>query len=376
MDCLVRRGSRALLLLAGVGAFVPACDPERAERAEAQSPRSPRGDGRGRDKAPPCPPPPAPEHEAIVVGTIGKYHLVESRYPLARLADVMVTFKPDLVLVGARVEAVRAKALEEASFEMTYAAYLADRRSAPVEAVDWFRFEDAGIVTSLDPYDTTEIVRRETEILARPPLFTFEQANDAALGERIFLAEGANTRYRSGDPIASRRRAWMDHLAIDAVTRHGKPKRVLVYVDVFDRAHVEGALHTAGYTTTNPVALLAKSKEVAAIDLPSEMVDRYRMQLGEAKRHLVEVTHALAVAREDTERRQAEADKAERQRELEASRAGVRIADDGTARQESQARLRSAPSEKTKAFWTARIKELEVVVAQKAACCVPESAFR
>src|SRR4051812_8332827 len=83
------------------------CDPE--DRVPAKSP-----------KAKPCPPPPEPAYQAEVVGTIGKYHLVESRYPLSRLGDAFAAFKPDLVLVAVRVDPFREGHLEDASFEMTY----------------------------------------------------------------------------------------------------------------------------------------------------------------------------------------------------------------------------------------------------------------
>src|SRR5690606_16661107 len=94
-----------------------------------------------RPKAPPCPPPPEPARLSVVVGTIGKMHMVESRYGLARLGDVIAAFKPDLVLLGARVDAFREDRLEDASFEMTYVHQLAKARGIPVEPIDWFREE-------------------------------------------------------------------------------------------------------------------------------------------------------------------------------------------------------------------------------------------
>ena len=68
-----------------------ACEP--AERVPARGP-----------KAPPCPAPAEPSYQAAAVGTIGRLHMVESRYPLSRLGDVLATFKPDLLLVAVRVE--------------------------------------------------------------------------------------------------------------------------------------------------------------------------------------------------------------------------------------------------------------------------------
>src|SRR5688572_25408348 len=90
-------------------------------------------------KAPRCPPPPEPSHQAVVVGTIGRMHLAESRYSVTRLAEVLAAFKPDLVLVAVRVDPYREDHLEDASFEMTYVNHLAKARGIPVEPIDWFR---------------------------------------------------------------------------------------------------------------------------------------------------------------------------------------------------------------------------------------------
>ncbi|NVL67784.1 hypothetical protein, partial [Escherichia coli] len=100
-----RHAFALLLTLVGIGAL--GCEP--SERVPARGP-----------KAPPCPPPPEPAYQATVVGTIGKMHMVESRYPLSKLGDVLATFKPDLVLVGVRVDPFREGHLEDAPFEMTY----------------------------------------------------------------------------------------------------------------------------------------------------------------------------------------------------------------------------------------------------------------
>ena len=174
-------------------------------------------------KPPPCPPPPEPELQPVVVGTIGKMHLVESRYELSRLGDVFAAFKPDLVFVAVRGDALREDRLEDASFEMSYARHLAKARGVPVEPIDWFREDDlVAPPAALEPYAVTEIERREAQLLRAPRLYTFEQANGAELHEKVLLAIGAAARHRGGDPLASRRRAWIQHLTADAVNRHGK----------------------------------------------------------------------------------------------------------------------------------------------------------
>jgi len=295
------------LLVALASAGLVGCEP--GDRVPARSP-----------KPAPCPPPPEPAQQAVVVGTIGKLHMVESRYPLSRLGDVLSAFKPDLVLLGVRVDAFRADHLEDASFEMTYAGYLARRHGAYVEPIDWFRDQDLGVApTAVEPWDAAETARKETELLAQPRLLTFEQANARELLEKLLVATGAEARHRAGDPVGSRRRGWIQELTVSAVTRHDRPKRVLAFVDVVDRPVVDLALHGMGYATRSPSDVLAKSKDVMLGDVPADVLGAYRAQLGRAKER------------------------------VEASKGGER------------------------AFWAERAQVLGVVVDKRAACCVPQS---
>lgn len=273
---------------------------------------------------PPCPVPPEPAHQSVVVGTIGKLHMVESRYALARLGDVFAAFKPELVLVSVRVDAFREEHLEDASFEMTYVRHLAKSRGVPIEPIDWFREADlAAPPAPLDPYDVTEIEKRETELLRAPRLYTFEQANGDELFEKILVANDAAARYRGGDPLSARRRAWVQHLAIDAAVRHGKPKRVLAFVDVLDRPMIDLVLHGIGYEGKRPAEIVAKAKEVLAggADIPAEVLASYRAQLVRAK-----------------------------ERASKASASGAE-----------------------KIFWDDRARVLDVVVERRATCCVTQS---
>ena len=303
----MRRIASALLGAVVLAACTTACGPDMREKP----------------KAPPCPPPPEPEHQSVVVGTIGKMHLVESRYELSRLGDVFAAFKPDLVLVAVRADALREDRLEDASFEMTYARHLAKARGVPVEPIDWFREDDlVASPAALEPYDVAEIERREAQLLHAPRLYTFEQANGAELSEKVLLAIGAAARHRGGDPLASRRRAWIQHLTADAVSRHGKPKRALAFVDVLDRPAVDLVLRGVGYDGRMPVDVIAKAKEVlAAGDVPGEVLDAYRAQLARAKERAAKASGA------------------------------------------------------EKSFWDERSRVLEVVVDKKAGCCVTQAAL-
>jgi hypothetical protein len=308
MRMRTRHAFALLVALAGLG--VLGCEP--SERVPARGP-----------KAPPCPPPPEPAYQAAVVGTIGKMHMVESRYPLSKLGDVLTTFKPDLVLVGVRVDPFREGHLEDAPFEMTYVTELAKKHGIAVEPIDWFRDQDLGApVAAAEPWDEAEIAKKEAEVLGQPRLYTFEQANGAELGEKVLLANDAEARHRAGNPLASRRAAWMQHLAASAVSRHGKPKRVLAFVDVLDRPAIDMLLHGVGYTTKEPVALVTKSKNEMIADIPPDVTSEWKAQLDRTR-----------------------------------------------------ARIEAAKTPGEKAFWTDRQRALQIVVDKHAACCVTQSAL-
>lgn len=301
--------TRAILMLVAV-AGLAGCEP--SERVPARGP-----------KAPPCPPPPEPAYQAAVVGTIGKLHLVESRYPLSKLGDVLAAFKPELILIAARVESFHEGRLEDASFEMTYVANLAKQHGISVEPIDWFREQDLGApVAPVEPWDEGEIAKKEAEVLSVPRVYNFEQANGAELEEKVLLATGAEARHRSGNPLLARRHAWMQHLAASAVSRHGRPKRVLAYVDVLDRPVVDLLLHGVGYTMKEPGVLVSKSKEEMIADMPADVMGEWKAQL-----------------------------------------------------ERTRARIDAAKAAPEKAFWSDRQRTLQVAVDKRAGCCVSQSAL-
>src|SRR3954447_23171593 len=120
--CGARAARFLALIVLSLAAGPSACDPAATERAPARAP-----------KVPPCPPPPEPAYQAAVVGTIGRMHMVESRYPLSKLGDVLAAFKPDLLLIAVRVDPFREGHLEDTSFEMTYVNALAMQHGVAVE---------------------------------------------------------------------------------------------------------------------------------------------------------------------------------------------------------------------------------------------------
>ncbi len=275
-----------------------------------------------RPQVPPrCPPPPEPTHVSAVVGTIGKLHLVESRYPLTRLGDVLSGFQPDLVLLGVRSDAFHEDRLEDASFEMTYVRHLARTHGVAVEPVDWFRDEEIGAAEAkAEPWDAVEVARREAEVLSLPRLYTFDRANGDDLLAQTFLAANAQAKNRGGNPIASRRRAWLSTLVAGAVMRHDRPRRVLAYVDVLDRHDVDATLRILGYTARTPIEIVRGAKEVMVPDVPPEVIADYREQLPRAR---------------------------------------------------ERAAKASGPE---KVFWAERVRVLEVAIERKASCCVTQAA--
>lgn len=273
--------------------------------------------------APPCPAPIESDKQAVVVGTIGKLHMAEAKYPLAKLGDVMTSFKPDLVLIGVRPDPFREGNYEDASFEMTYLAALAKNRAIPAEGIDWFREQDlAAPPPPIDPASEVENARRAAEILTRPKLYPFEQANGNELYEAVFLATNGEQRFRGGNAPWSRRAAFVQRLAIEAVSKHKKPKKVLAFVDVFDRPTVSLGLSAVGYEMRDPVVVAKQAGEVMATDMPPEVLSQYKNQLGRVRER------------------------------VEKSKPGP-----------------------DKAFWTEREKALEVVVDKRATCCVPTTAL-
>ena len=231
-----------------------------------------------------CPPPPEPSHQSVVVGTIGKLHLVESRYPLSKLGDVIVALKPDLVLLGVRVDPYREGHLEDGSFEMTYVQHVAKQRGIEIEPIDWFREQDlAAAPPAVDPWDEAEIAKREAEVLGQPRLFTFDQANASDLEEKIFLAHGAEQRHRNGNGPVTRRHAQVQSLVASAIARHNRPKRVVAFVDVFDRPVVDLAIRAMGYDARTPAEAMAKSKDGIIPDIPPEVLAEWKAQLDRAR---------------------------------------------------------------------------------------------
>jgi len=308
-SALGARSARALLMLVAMIGLA-GCEP--AERVPARGP-----------KAPPCPPPPEPAYQAAVVGTIGKMHMVESRYPLSKLGDVLAAFKPELVLVAARVDPFHEGRLEDASFEMTYVTNLAKQHGISVEPIDWYREQDLGApLAPVEPWDEAEIAKKEAEVLGLPRLYNFEQANGSELEEKVLLATGAEARHRSGNPLTTRRHAWIQQLTASAVSRHGRPKRVLAYVDVLDRPVVDLLLHGVGYTMKEPVAVVSKSKDEMISGIPADVMNEWKAQLDRTR-----------------------------------------------------ARIEAAKAAPEKAFWSDRQRTLQVAVDKRASCCVSQSAL-
>ena len=115
----------------------------------------------------------------------------------------------------------------------------------------------------------------------------------------------------------------MQQLAADAALRHGKPRKILAYVDVFDRPSIDAVLSGVGYVSRTAADVIKASTEaLAAGDVPAELVATWQ---------------------------------------AESERAHARAA------------KTSAAAEKD--FWTDRAKVLDVAVEKKGGCCVTSVTF-
>ena len=202
-------------------------------------------------------------------------HMVESRYPLSKLGDVLAAFKPDLVLVAVRVDAVprgppRGRLVRD------------DVRGEPRQAA-----RRLGRADRLVPRAGPRRRRRARRAVGR--------GGDRAEGGRRSSAAAA-LHVRAGERRRARRRRcssrpaprraiapairWPRAVTHGSSTsprapssRHGRPKRVLAYVDVLDRPAVDLAARTASATRRrSPRDRHRKAKEEMIGDIPPDVM--------------------------------------------------------------------------------------------------------
>ncbi len=203
---------------------------------------------------------PEPDLQAMVVGTIDKDHLTQGGYPLSKLGDVFDAYKPDLVLVQIRPEAYKDNKLEDGPFEMAYVNTIAGSRGIDVEPIDYYKDADYGASPpAADPAEADQY-KMEAGWLDSLSPYTFEQANTRETSLKILDATNASNRFLKGNPVWSRRVAWITHNAAEAVKKR-KSKKVLAFVNILLRPYVEMRLLANGAVLREPVDVVNKAGE-------------------------------------------------------------------------------------------------------------------
>jgi hypothetical protein len=224
------------------------------------------------------PTPAAPAvHEAMVVATIHKGHLLQAGYPLTVLRRLVEAYRPDLILVEIRPAAFAAGHYEDGPFEMTYVIDVAARARIPVEPIDWWREEDLAQEPPLDTADQ-RLLDDALRKLQEPVWPSFELANSPAERARTLRERNAYARYAAGNPLWSRRQAWFHEQALVATENHGA-RRTLAFVGSTHRPELEGFLQGTGIHVVEPLSVrvpLAPSDE----GVPESVVGKWREGIG------------------------------------------------------------------------------------------------
>jgi len=262
-----------------------------------------------------------PDLVGIVVGTIGRDHLIKEGYPLTKIADIIEVFKPDLLLIQVRADAYKKATLEDASFEMTYVNSVAGTSGVETAPIDWFKDEDAvppGAADDAggapppkkgkkgaapvadatdakkngapaDPFnysppvdvdpDNADAFKSETALLGTLGPLTFADANTDEGSLKIWDAMSAQIRYTKGYSPLARRLAWMGYNATQAYQKQkGQTHRIMVVVNVRYRAAMEQVIAGFGAVVRDPVAI-AKSAEQTHDSVPESVISDWRREI-------------------------------------------------------------------------------------------------
>jgi hypothetical protein len=216
-------------------------------------------------------------HEAMVVATIHKGHLLQAGYPLTVLRRLVEAYRPDLILVEIRPAPFAAGHYEDGPFEMTYVIDAAARARIPVEPIDWWREEELAQEPPLDTADQRSLDDALRKL--QEPLWpSFELANSPAERARTLRELNAYARYAAGNPLWSRRQAWFHERALAAIEKHGA-RRTLAFVGATHRPELEGFLQGTGIRVVEPLSVSlppAPSEE----GVPESVVGKWREGIG------------------------------------------------------------------------------------------------
>ena len=138
------------------------------------------------------------------------------------------------------------------------------------EPIDYYKDSDYGASPPAPDPSEADQYKMEASWLDSLSPYTFEQANTRETSLKILDATNASMRFLKGNPVWSRRVAWITHNAAEAVKKR-KAKKVLAFVNILLRPYVEMRLMSTGAVLREPVEVVSKSgesREVGTVPQP------------------------------------------------------------------------------------------------------------
>jgi hypothetical protein len=223
-------------------------------------------------------PRPGTHREFAVVSTIHKGHLMQPQYPLGFLCRILADYAPDLVLVEIRPDAFTQGHHEDGPFEMAYVVDCARAHRVPVEPIDWWQEQDMEASGPTLTAEEQTAFTAEVAALEQPVWPSFVEANAAAARQRGMRLLNAQARYFAGNPVWTRRQAWFDHQALQAIDRR-RARRVLAFVGFNHAPELEAHLRSFELDARDPLGI-AKSQPVESNDrAPDSVIQMWRSGL-------------------------------------------------------------------------------------------------
>jgi hypothetical protein len=213
--------------------------------------------------------------QAMVVATIHKGHLLQERYPLGVLCQIISTYRPDLVMVEIRPEAFAAGHYEDGPFEMTAVAFCARHAGAVVAPIDWWLESDMSAEAPPQSPEDEKALNAELARLPEPAWPPFEVVNSRAELQRGLELVNAEARYLGGNGVWTRRQAWFHHRALEALERT-HAKRALAFVGFNHAPELAAFLTAFAYQPVSPLSLGLSEPERFNQPMPDDVVAAWR----------------------------------------------------------------------------------------------------
>lgn len=266
-----------------------------------------------------------PDLIATVVGTVGRDHLLKDGYPLSKIADIIDTFKPDMILIPMRTDDYKQQHYEDASFEMTYVNAVAGTAGVDVEPIGWFKDEDTfppGVMDDAtpapsskkpkkgakpaplsasvdasaakappgDPYnflppvpvdpDFADAFKSESAYASTLGPLSFADANSDDITGKIWDSMSTQIRYAKGYSAYGRRVAWLGYNATQAFNKQkGQTHRLMIVVNVRYRAPMEQLVMGLGAVLRDPVAIVKSMDQAPDDAIPDDVITQWRRSI-------------------------------------------------------------------------------------------------